>query len=73
MLLRDQDQVEIDEICKIIHDKFNTEWQIANSTCYCTCSMGVAKFPKLDDTVNTVLKRIDLAIHMRKSRARIAL
>ncbi|HBO19822.1 MAG TPA: hypothetical protein DHU87_10005 [Ruminococcus sp.] len=70
VLLRDQDQAEIDEICKIIHDKFNTEWQIANSTCYCTCSMGVAKFPKLDDTVNTVLKRIDLAISYAKKQGK---
>ena len=68
VLLRDQDQAEIDEICKIIHDKFNTEWQIANSSCYCTCSMGVAKFPKPDDTVNTVLKRIDLAISYAKKQ-----
>ena len=70
VLLRDQDQAEIDEICKIIHDKFNTEWQIANSSCYCTCSMGVAKFPKPDDTVNTVLKRIDLAISYAKKQGK---
>lgn len=70
VLLRDQDQTEIDEICKKIHNKFNSEWQIANSSCYCTCSMGVAKFPKLDDTVNTVLKRIDLAISYAKKQGK---
>ncbi len=35
--------------------------------------MGVAKFPKLDDTVNTVLKRIDLAISYAKKQGKIAL
>ena len=32
--------------------------------------MGVAKFPKLDDTVNTVLKRIDLAISYAKKQGK---
>lgn len=70
ILIRSQDQEFVDDICNTIHKKFNTEWQIANSTCYCTCSIGLAKFPKPDDTVNTVLKRIDLAIYYAKKHGK---
>lgn len=70
VLIKSQDSDIVDRICGEIHEKFNEEWQIANLSCYCTCSMGIATFPKPDDTVNTVLKRIDLAIYYAKKHGK---
>lgn len=51
------------KLVSAIGNRFDHPWQIGGQVCTCHMNMGVIRIPKDGVTVDTVMKRIDIALH----------
>lgn len=61
---------EIDNIVDQLYDIFNGSWDLKGKECYCTMSMGIAKFPADATTGSELMKCASIATYDAKNRGK---
>lgn len=70
MLLEGADDMTSQSATDAIMARVQSAWKIMDVRLYCTVSMGVARFPDMDDSVNDVTKNVDIAKYQAKQQGK---
>jgi len=69
-LSRRHDKYDVERLVNRIIDTLKHPFQIENKTIYATASMGIAEYPRDAESIDTLLKRADLAMYAAKKDGR---
>lgn len=60
----------LNAIIRTIGNLFTKTWNLGEQEYYCTMSMGVVEVPKDGDDINTLMQRVDIALHDAKLKGK---
>lgn len=67
ILIEDRYADKIDDIMQNIFERFQRQWNLIDTTYFCTMSMGAAKYPYDGTTLFELLKKVDMAMYNAKN------
>lgn len=70
ILLPDDVSSKIDTVINTIFERFQQQWELIDTTYFCTMSMGIARYPYDGTTLFELLKKVDMAMYNAKNQGK---